>query len=181
MYIKPSTQNTKNWKSFYHTFNMTIDQPTLKNLFFYKEGNLFWKNNVTNRVSAGSIAGYVRSPQNYRYIGIKGSYYSAHRLIFLYHYGFLPKNIDHIDGNVYNNCIENLRECTLSQNLFNTKKTSKNTSGFKGISWYDSNNKWCAKVSALGKTHRKFFNNIEDANKWAISMRENLHGEFCKH
>ena len=54
----------------------------LKTLFTYEDGNLIWKNPVSNKCKVGTIAGYVRPPQNYRYIGIEKKYYSAHRKFF---------------------------------------------------------------------------------------------------
>jgi len=158
-----------------------ITQQLLKTLFVYEDGNLLWKKPLSNVCKVGSIAGFVRPPQNYRYIGIEKKYYSAHRLIFMYHHGYLPDNVDHKDGNVLNNKIENLRPCTHSQNLFNSKKPSSNKSGYKGVSWYESNKKWCAKVKVGEKAHRKFFDDIEMANEWAMKTRNELHGEFVKH
>ena len=154
-----------------------ITQHQLKNLFNYNNGNLIWKIGQ----NAGQIAGYNRPPQMYRYIGIEGKYYLAHRLIYLFHYGTLPKYIDHIDNDVYNNKIENLRVCTPTQNSLNAKKSKLNTSGYKGISFYQSMNKWCAKTSIDNKVHRKFFDNKEDANIWLVNIRETYHKQFANH
>ena len=158
-----------------------IDQQTVINLFKYEDGNLYWKNSVGSRIKSGKIAGSIRPPQNYRYVGINKKYYGIHRLIFLYHHGYLPENVDHKDGDVFNNRIENLRECTHKQNMNNVGKNAKNTSGYKGISWYSSNKKWCAKIALADKTERKFFDEIDVANEWLKSMREINHGQFCKH
>ena len=40
-------------------------------------------------------------------------------------HGFIPMEIDHIDRNVLNNKIENLRQCTRSENLANRRKYAK--------------------------------------------------------
>jgi len=154
-----------------------ITQDKIEKLFVYDEGELIWKIGPKK----GLVAGYVRPPQNYRYIGINGKYHSAHRLIYLLHHGILPKYIDHIDNNVYNNNIENLRECSLTQNSLNSKKSKLNTSGYKGISFYQNMNKWCAKTSIDNKVHRKLFNNKEDANEWLINLREKYHKQFANH
>jgi len=63
-------------------------------------------------------------------------------LIFLYHHGYLPKFVDHIDGNKKNNRIENLREATKSQNAMNQKVSTRNTSGIKGVMWHKRDKKW---------------------------------------
>lgn len=63
--------------------------------------------------------------QRYWYVtlmheGIKKSY-RVHRLVYLTFVGDIPKNkvIDHIDGNTSNNCINNLRCVTPSENVLN--------------------------------------------------------------
>lgn len=59
--------------------------------------------------------------------------------------------VDHIDGNGLNNQRQNLRICTNSQNQFNSKKQSNNTSGFKGVSWHKGNRKWKVAMVVRGK------------------------------
>ncbi len=154
-----------------------ITQEKLKDLFNYDNGNLIWKNGP----KSGLVVGYTRLPQNYRYIGLNSRYYLVHRLIYLFHHGILPKYIDHIDNDVSNNRIENLRECTLSQNSLNAKKSKLNKSGYKGVSFYKSRNKWCAKTSINKKVYRKFFINKEDANVWLVNIRETYHKQFANH
>jgi hypothetical protein len=156
-----------------------ITQELLKQLFDYQNGVLVWKVSTSNSVSVGDLAGYIRPPQNYRYIGIKGKYYLLHRLVYFYHFGTVPKFIDHIDGNKLNNRIENLRACTHKQNHMNRGKSSNNTSGHKGVSWYSSNNSWCAKMSIDGEVKRKFFKVKEDAVQWVTEMRNKFHKEFA--
>jgi hypothetical protein len=75
----------------------------------------------------------------------------AHRLIFLWHHGFLPERIDHIDGCSLNNKIENLRAVTQSQNLQNTNKRKTNTSGYKGVSWSKQRKCWIASITVNHK------------------------------
>ena len=62
-----------------------------------------------------------------------GSKEYAHRLVWLYHHGFMPKMIDHIDGDTKNNRIENLRECSNAQNQYNSKRRIDNSSGYRGV------------------------------------------------
>lgn len=64
----------------------------------------------------------------------KPTRFRVHRLIWLMHYNTLPQMIDHIDGDKLNNRIENLRECTYSENNQNQfKATKRNKSGFLGV------------------------------------------------
>ena len=79
-----------------------LTQDYLKSIFEYKDGNLYWKIKTLNKIPIGSEAGHV---DVYKRIGINGKIYLCHRLIYLFHYGYLPKFVDHIDGNKLNNNI----------------------------------------------------------------------------
>jgi hypothetical protein len=55
--------------------------------------------------------------------------------------------IDHIDGDTLNNQKCNLRLATRQQNQFNQRKTSnKKSSKYKGVSWFQREQKWCARI-----------------------------------
>ena len=115
-----------------------ITQEELKYLFDYceKTGNLIWKkNHHGGKGYAGNNLGTdVTDDSGYsrKQTRLHGRMYKVHRLVWLWHYGTLPKMIDHKDNNGLNNKIENLRECTSSQNNQN-RKFSKNKSGYKGV------------------------------------------------
>lgn len=103
-----------------------IDELThglLKELFYYRNGNLYWNVNKGPTAQIGDLAGHVGKKHRYRQIRINNKLYLAHRLVFLYHRGYLPGRIDHIDGNALNNDINNLREATQQENCMNAKKT----------------------------------------------------------
>jgi hypothetical protein len=55
--------------------------------------------------------------------------------------------VDHINGNTFDNRKCNLRICTNAENAANSKKNIKNTSGYKGVSWDKSKNKWSAFIT----------------------------------
>ena len=61
------------------------------------------------------------SQNSYKIITIYNHTVYLHRFIWFYCYGLIPKNmeIDHIDRNVSNNSIYNLRLVTRSQNRIN--------------------------------------------------------------
>lgn len=70
----------------------------------------------------------------YVQIKISGKLYHAHRLAWLYVYGYMPeKEIDHINRIRDDNRIANLREATSQLNSLNTGIYKNNTSGSKGI------------------------------------------------
>ena len=96
-----------------------ITQKQVKDLFTYYCGVLIW-NLPRAGVTVGKSTGYV-DKLGYMCTGVNGKVYKTHRLIFLYHHGYLPKEVDHKDGNPLNNKIENLRECSRSENIRNKK------------------------------------------------------------
>jgi hypothetical protein len=62
-----------------------------------------------------------------------------------------PLEIDHIDKNPRNNQKENLRICTHKENCKNGKISTNNTSGFTGVTFDKSRNKYQAQLSIEGK------------------------------
>jgi hypothetical protein len=60
--------------------------------------------------------------------------------------------IDHINLKRNNNQWSNLREATAGQQIQNTRASSTNTSGFKGVSWSRQTRKWLATIRINGKS-----------------------------
>jgi hypothetical protein len=102
----------------------------LKKIFTYTDGKLIWNIDRSDKVKSGRIAGTLKK-NGYIQINYNQKLYLAHRLIFLYHNGYIPKSIDHINGIRNDNRIENLRECNQQQNLFN--KRPYGYSKYKGV------------------------------------------------
>jgi len=127
--------------------DLTVD--LLKHLFDYDKetGNLIWKVTNSNNQKIGDIAGSLNPKVGYIRVGINGKKYYAHRLIFLYHKGYLPKTIDHINCDKVDNRIENLRAATVGQNQHNRKTNANNTSGYKGVSWCKAKKKWATGIN----------------------------------
>ena len=154
-----------------------IDQDYVLSAFDYQDGQLIRKIGRINEV--GSIAGCVHKGTGYIHIKIKAKAFKAHRLIFLYHYGYFPEFVDHIDGNKQNNRIENLREASKQENSQNQKVRWTNSSGVKGVSWHKVNKKW--KV-ALCKNYRSYyFGTYEDkelAELVSMEATDLLHENF---
>ena len=158
----------------------------IKQLFFYRDGNLYWKRQINTRTKIGMKAGYLvggGDRTNIPRFKVKydGKMYRVHRLIYLMHHNVLPKVIDHIDGNPHNNRIENLREASLAQNAWNMKLSKRNKSGVKGVLWDKSKNRWYARCMANGKDHHVgYFKEIEDARMAVEKFRAEIHGEFAR-
>lgn len=131
-----------------------LTQKYILSLFTYRGSNLFWKVKKAPWIKIGDLAGYISG--NRRIIHIDGKNYFAHRLIFLYNNGYLPKFLDHIDGNSLNNDVSNLREATLSQNQGNRKKNKiyngkLPSSEFKGVYRNKRREKWASQIVIDGK------------------------------
>ena len=160
---------------------MSITQELVKELFDYRDGNLYWKNTKSNRVVKGSVAGGLCKKGYFR-ISINYKHYYNHRIIFLMFHGYLPKLIDHKDGNRLNNKIENLRQATFAENLRNSKLRKNNTSGVKGVSWSKLHKKWRVAVMLNGDTYRLgLFKDLELAQLVAEEARNKYHKEFANH
>lgn len=150
-------------------------------LFTYKDGDLFWKTKTSpcSRVNVGQKAGTINS-RGYMQVGVGRKLQMNHRIIFLMHHGYLPKIVDHIDGNKVNNKIENLRAATDFENKWNLPRRRTNTSGVKGVTWHKAAKKWWARCNAKNKIFSiGYFDKIEDA-KIAIDLfRKEKHGDFA--
>ena len=96
--------------------------------------------------------------------------------------GDWPKSgLDHKDGDEKNNKINNLRLANQSENLFNTKKRSNNASGYKGVHWDKSRQKWMAFITAFKKRkHVGYYLTAEDAFTARYDAALRLHGEFAR-
>jgi hypothetical protein len=157
-----------------------ITQATLKDLFDYKDGELYWKKKICYKVVIGKSLG-SKEFIGYKNCRIYGKNYRLHRLIFLYHHGYLPKEIDHIDGRKSNNKIENLREATKSQNMRNVKGI-KSSSKCKNVSWSEARKKWIVRVVVNGKLKNLGgFEDLELADLVAHEARIKHYGNFANH
>ena len=119
---------------------------------------------TANSVKVGDIAGGPDS-DGYLRIKVQSRKYQAHRLAWLYVYGVWPKDqLDHVNRVRTDNRISNLREATVKQNNQNKSKSSNNTSGHSGVSWYKRDSKWQAQITHNQKQiHLGYFNILEEA------------------
>jgi hypothetical protein len=90
-------------------------------------------------------------------------------------------HVDHIDRNGLNNRRSNLRECTFSQNGYNSSIPRTNTSGFKGVSWDVQVKKWQANIRVSGvKKNLGRFSTAEEAYAAYCAAAFKFHGEFAR-
>jgi len=158
-----------------------MDRERLRELFRYKNGDLI---RIADKNYKDKVCDITENTDFNRYKRIRtdGARYYTHRLVFLYHHGYFPKYIDHINGNKADNRIENLRGCTRSENYCNQGVCARNTSGYKNVSFHKHTGLWVARIQKNKKSHLiGYFNSPQDADVEVKKAREKLHGEFCNH
>jgi hypothetical protein len=147
-----------------------LTQETLKELLSYDPatGIFRWKVS-SNHVKIGSIAGALHN-KGYIAIKVKRENYLAHRLVWLYMYGYIPtQHIDHIDHDRSNNSLSNLREVPIQINCQNLSMYSSNTSGVMGVKWHKRDKVWEAQITVNKK--RLHLGRSKDMTK-AIELRK---------
>jgi hypothetical protein len=157
-----------------------VTQEYLKQLFDYQDGQLIRKNGKSAVIKIGT--------KRYERITVDGKAYALHRMVYLWNHGYLPKIIDHIDGNRKNNNINNLREATQQQNCLNSKHRTTSKSPCKNVYLQapTKNAEWKRNwvVSLMVNKKRKYVGSFEDlelADLVAHEARNLYHGHFARH
>lgn len=90
-------------------------------------------------------------------------------------------HVDHRNGMTLDNRRCNLRPCTVAENLANSRRSSSNTSGFKGVSWATHANRWRALITHESSLrHLGYFGTPEDAGRAYDAAATRLKGEFAR-
>lgn len=158
----------------------SLTQKRLKELLMYNsETGLFYKNSsplisigAISNAAKGKGGGYVR-------ITIDRNCFLAHRLAWLYIYGYWPTNqIDHRNGNRSDNKITNLREATSSQNMMNRDYGSSQFG--RGVAHVNGRkNPWKARIYIEQKEiHLGYFSTREEASSAYAKAAEKHHKDF---
>lgn len=160
----------------------SLTQEIVRDLFDYKDGSL------VRRGSGKKVICSKVGRHRYLRVSIEGKPVSLHRVIYLWHHGYLPEAIDHINGDRFDNRIENLRGATQAENCLNRKHHSNSRSPCKNVylqaptkraGWKRN---WVVSLTVNRK--RKYIGSFEDldlAELVAIEAREKFHGQFARH
>lgn len=106
---------------------------------------------------------------------------SENPVIYLHRYLLnATRYVDHIDGNVLNNCKNNLREVTNADNLKNrVRLPSNNTSGIIGVRYRKDRNKWYTEIQHNGiKINLGSYTLKEDAIKARTEAEIKYFGDY---
>lgn len=102
------------------------------------------------------------------------------RLIWFLQTGKWIEEVDHKDGNHYNDRWLNLRESTHSQNMMNRGVFRNSSSGIKGVSLHRG--KWRARIAFNHKLHDLgYYDDIHLAFATRIQAGWDFHGEFSRY
>ena len=175
-------------------------QEVLRQLLRYEPdtGKLFWKKRSLNFFKgtqarskehacahwnarhAGKEA-LIGTSLGYRWGRILGTPYLAHRIIWVLSVGSEPNMIDHINGDRSDNRISNLRSVTSAQNGKNHGMNKNNSSGFKGVSWVERDQRWMAYITCDRKRVSLGHHKCPTAAHLAYCRASfALHGEFAR-
>lgn len=131
-----------------------------------------------NAQRAGTPVGSLKK-DGYLRVSLDKVSFPLHRIVYKMEYDYEPAVIDHIDQNRRNNSVANLRAATHAQNSKNQKLRVTNKSGYKGVSWKTSANKFQATIGHQGRNiHLGYFNTPEIAHVAYMAKAVELGGAF---
>jgi len=140
-------------------------------------GAFVWRRSF-GRAKGGTQAGRSTN-QRYAYVCVLGETFLAHRLAWFYVMGDWPKGeIDHINGNKFDNRFCNLRDVPHATNTQNIRAPHKRnvTSGFLGVrrrhgaAWFNASISVNRKHHNLGR-----FDTAEEAHAAYLEAKRKLH------
>lgn len=120
-----------------------------RELFSYDPGTgILTRRKSGGGYAAGTAAGHIKG-NGYIRLSADRKTYAVHRVAWLIVTGEWPKgDVDHIDMDRQNNRWENLRVCTRSENMHNTRAKS----GIKGVCWEAGVRRWRASAYIHGSS-----------------------------
>lgn len=155
-------------------------------------GKLYWKRrasrwfatgracSVWNAKHATKEAFTYKDCDGYFMGRIFGKSYFAHRIIYFHSYGWLPQEVDHLNGKPSDNRIMNLRAVTRAQNQQNRRLQHNNTSGYAGV-YFDKQRKvWRGNVWHNGKKHSCGYSETKEGAHIAVLTKRKELGGFTE-
>lgn len=143
-----------------------MNQELALQLFRYDNGKLYWKkqakpfHTISTPIQCIDALGYSK-------VHYKNKGYAVHRVIYMMHYGEIPKGmeIDHLNHKRADNRIENLRLCSHGENMRNKRD-------IKGYCWYKRYSCYRAQIKIQGVVKHIGYYVTEHAARMAYLMRK---------
>lgn len=154
--------------------------PMFTDIFEYRDGELYRKKSMGSAFPVGSKVGGFDPSSGYYRTKVNGKSWLIHRIIYAMHNEELPEFLDHIDQDKLNNRIENLRPCTKSENVVNSRVRVDNSYGYKGVTFHKASGKFAAQSFISGKrVHIGLYHTPEEAALAYNEKAKELFGEFA--
>ena len=150
---------------------------THKNIINYEKlytisnlGNIYSLN--YKRTNIRQLIKLKKNTNNYLFVTLYNNKirnnYLLHRLIAI-HFISNPNNyniVNHIDGNILNNNLENLEWVNNRENISHYKLSKIKSSKYIGVYLHKPTNKWLSRIQINNKnTHLGYFNTEEEAHE----------------
>lgn len=152
-------------------------------------GIMKWLCDRSGRRLRGMEVGCIR-PDGYRHVKIDRKMYLVHRLAWLYVHGRWPMRfIDHKSTIRSENWIDNLRECTRSQNGANRGAQLNNAAEVKGVhavTWSNGKVMWKAQIYVTKEGGKKVgeylgcYPTKEEAGEVYAHRASEIFGQFAR-
>lgn len=144
--------------------NMEITQENLRKAFDYNPSTGTFTHKLPRRGGAIGDSALTVHNGGYAAVNVGGSTYLAHRLIYLYMTGRLPKIVDHINHNRKDNRWVNLREVDDLDNAKNITLQKNSVSKINGVAYHKPTGRYRAYIGINYKQkHLGLFDTLEEA------------------
>lgn len=162
-----------------------LTQTEVKNIFEFIDGK-WYRKQFTNKYGSVRKQKYIdfqvaNHVSGYCNVKINGRTERAHRVVYAYFYGDIPSgfSIDHIDGNILNNSINNLRLVTNRENSHNRKVHRDGKC--RGVGFHKATGKWRARTDRDASSIAHYlgvFNTREEAIRVRLKWEQMYFGSI---
>ena len=139
-------------------------------------GDIKWVRHPSKRRKDGVCATHLNKVHGYLSVCFAYKVHQAHRIAWLLHYGDFPAGvIDHINGDMTDNRLSNLRAVTHAENMQNQRRAHKNNKvGFLGVG--ELRGKFRARINVNGRqVYLGAFDSPEEARDAYLEAKGRLH------
>lgn len=176
-----STSRPAHGSTVFVTGERMISQERLRELLDYNPdtGILTRKVRTSNRIMIGDPLGSLR-PDGYLQATVGGKLELVHRIVFMFLFGYLPDEVDHINGVHTDNRALNLRAATKTTNQHNRRVRKDSASGVKNVQFNKDAQAWRVRIRDGNKRHFiGDFKDLDEACLAATVAAEKHHKEFA--